>query len=202
MQSKVLEGFSWNEPSPIDHAGFHDRAVALAVKLFNDKPVEEVLVGIFVFAGMGLTTVVHLAWGGLGEKEAAGQAVRKLLEHPVIEAYAFITEAWVAIVKEGEDYLKTPPSQHPDREDVLNIWTTMRDGKTKMTRFGVKTYPPTLPFLPPTKKPRLLERDDHILEGEGAEMTGRMFNFFETEEESRKREKEATKRHRRRKSDG
>jgi len=198
MKPEILEGFSWNEPSPIDHDGFHNRSVDLAVKLFNDKPAEETLLGIFVFAGTGgFTVVIRLAWNGPVEKDMAAASLRSMLRHPIIEAYSFITEAWMAKARADEPLKDMPPpSQHPDREDVLNIWTTLRDGTTKMTRFGVKIYPAPLPFLPPTKKPRLLERDDHILEGSG-EMTGRMFNFFESEEESKKRMKKAERKHKR-----
>jgi hypothetical protein len=204
MQPRVLEGFGWNEPSPINHTDFHNRSVALAVKMFNDKEAAEVLTGLFVLVGSEHAAVIHAPWDGPREKDAFAHAMRQTLQHPIFDAYAFITEAWMAKMTKDEDVLKIPPSQHPDREDTLNIWTTLRDGTTKMTRFGVKIYPNVLPFLPPTKKPRLLERDDHFLEGLDETMTGRMFNFFETTAESRKREKAAYRRHHKkeRKSDG
>ena len=188
---EILSGASWNEPSPVDLEAFHERVVAWTVKRFNDKPADETLLGYFIFAGDGYSTIVHMPWEGEQEKYAVAAALRHMLADPVgkhlVEAYAFITEAWaVAMPADTTDIENLPrPSKHPDREDVLNIWSTMRDGTTKMTRFGVKIYPNPLPWLPPRKKSRLLERDDHF--GEGGEMVGTMFNFFDSFAESRRK---------------
>jgi len=188
---EILRGESWHEPAPVDLSAFHDRAVEWAVKYFNKKPLEETMVGFFVLAGMGAATILHFQWDGVEEKDQAAYALRKFMQNDVIDAYSFITEAWIAVAKkeeaEGFDF-SVPPSQRPDREDVLIITTVLRNGETKMTRFGVKTYPNVLPFLPPTKKPRLLERDDGL--GTAEDMAGRMVNFFDTLEESEKRFKQ------------
>lgn len=201
---EILRGESWHEPAPVDLSAFHDRAVEWAVKYFNKKPLEENMIGFFVLAGMGAATILHIQWDGAQEKDQAAYALRKFMQNEMIDAYSFITEAWVAIAKpeekEGFDF-SVPPSQRPDREDVLIITSVLRNGETRMTRFGVKTYPNVLPFLPPTKKPRLLERDDQF-GGESGDMAGRMVNFFDTFEESEKklRQKERkAKREKRRK---
>jgi hypothetical protein len=193
---EILGGASWNEPMPVDLDQFHERAVAWAVKRFNDKPADETLLGYFIFAGDGHTTVVHAPWENEQDKYALAAALREMLADPMgkhlVEAYAFITEAWaVKLDPDTDPSLKgvPPPSQHPDREDVLNIWSTQRDGTTKMTRFGVRIYQNPLPWLPPKKKPRLLERDDHF--GDGGEMVGTLFNFFDSLAESRKKMKRA-----------
>ena len=193
MKPEILSGASWNEPSPVDHAAFHERVVAWAVKRFNDKPAEETMLGYFIFAGDGHTIVVWAPWDSPDEKYAIAAGIRAMLADPLgkqlVEAYAFVTEAWAVVMKPGDTTGTTlAPSQHPDREDVFQIWTTMRDGSTKMTHFGVKSYPGVLPFLPPKKKPRLLERDDRL--GEGTEMAGVMFNFFDSVEELEKKIKQ------------
>jgi hypothetical protein len=191
MKPRVLKDDGWREPNPIDHDGFHNRAVEWAVKSFNAKPIEEVLLGYFIMAAGGYATVLHCPWESPEEKYRVAASLRAMLQHPIVDAYAFITEAWAVKLdanKDDPDLKKMPrPSEHPDREDVLNIWTTLRDGSTKMTRFGVRMYPPKAPWLPVTKKPRLLERDDHF--AEGGEMVGVMFNFFDSLAESEKKMK-------------
>lgn len=195
---EIMSGWNWNEPSPVNHHDFHEHVVEMAVKMFNNKPIEETMIGIFVLAGTGQTTVLHTPWEGEAEKYAVSRAMRHLLAKagPIIEAYAFITEAWVAVGDKRDehgDYIQ--PSQRDDSEDVLMIFTTMKDGTTKSTRFAVKSYPPPLPMLPTNRKPRLLERDD-VDYGEGAAMTGMMFNFFKSEKEAMANADAVIKQHR------
>ena len=189
----IIANMTWKEPTPIDHAAFHNRVVEWAEKMFNEKPADITMIGFFVMAGDGHATPIWAPWESENEKLMVAGAMRRMLSNPAakqhIEAYAFVTEAWAVVGRVDDsnaEALSTggmKPSEHPDREDVLQIFTTLRrTGETKITRFGVKSYPGALPFLPPTKKPRLLARDDHVADG-STKMVGTMFNFFMSEKE-------------------
>jgi len=188
----ILANMTWKEPSPVDHDAFHNRTVEWAEKMFNDKPAHIIMLGLFVMAGDGHATPIYAPWDSEDEKYMVASAMRRMMANEAakerIEAYSFVTEAWALVqkVRPGEEpplSSEVRPSEHPDREDVLQIFTTLRrTGETKITRFGVKTYPGVLPFMPPAKKPRLLARDDHVADG-STTMVGTMFNFFMSEKE-------------------
>lgn len=174
----------WAGPKVFSIDMLHEMSVAWAQMRFAGKG-EEILLGYFVVASQdGSAAVMHMPWEDDTQKMRIVRSLRMALaETPSMIAYSFICEAWALIGQAGEPHVK--PSDHPDSEDVLNIWTSSRDGEHRMTRFGVRYYPLRLGQVY-AKPPRLLERDDHGLAHLG-EMAGDMWNFFESYEKSQKR---------------
>lgn len=177
MTPDLIDGEGWKEPTPLDLKGFHDRAVAWAVKRFHGKG-EEILAGYFILVSvMGDVAIMHLGWDNEEQKYAVARSMRKMLQRPDFAAHAFITEAWaVRASKEGFD-LDTPPRLQPERQDVLQICSVLRDGSNRMSHIAVRYYKNN------RKPPRLLERDDHFSD-QPDNIVGTMFNFFIPHEEN------------------
>lgn len=178
MTPDLIDSEGWKEPTPLDLKGFHDHAVEWAVKRFHGKG-EEILAGYFILVSvMGDVAIMHLGWDNEEEKYAVARSMRKMLQRPDFAAYSFITEAWAvrASADGGYDW-DTPPSKQPERQDVLQIWSVLRDGSNQMSHFVVRYYKND------RKPPRLLERDDHVSD-QADHIVGTMFNFFIPHEEN------------------
>ena len=191
-----IEG--WHLDKPIDFDAFHEKAVEWATNKFHNKG-NEVLAGYFIFGSptIGSAAVFHIPWTDDNDKQRTAFALRGMLENPDIAIYSFISEAWAVIATPDDPFDEDipRPSQHPDREDILQIWTSSRASQHKMTRFGVKLYKPKLTIKPKglvleAKPPRLLERDDQFMD-RTHEILGTMFNFFIPYEENERLMEEA-----------
>lgn len=131
----------------------HEFSVQRALKQFDEahriapydiKPHWLIQFGSF----MG---VVATPFANDREKEVVSRVLGEAMKIANARAYSFFMEAWIANVRPGHDWDKTPPSQHPDREDALII-TTYDRKRSLTTRYAVKRAG--------TPRAKLLARDD------------------------------------------
>lgn len=109
-----------------------------AVEIFHSK--EEISPFIFIFPREGeMIPVVPMK----GDKEAVSMLVQDMCRRVGAIAGAIVAEAWSVTFKEERDWDGTPPSEHPDRVEILQVslysksisrmkaWKIIRNGKAK-----------------------------------------------------------------------
>jgi hypothetical protein len=172
----LKHGLSW------DLQKLHGYAVKVAEAAFEKKGKSPFL---WIMYYRGRLIVWDTPWENDAEKHAHSRMMRFYMLMLGVEAYSFITEAWISapskevtdalIAKWGDDYRAhmPMPKDDPNREDVLLVSTfDKRVGDHLMTRYGVRYN---------SKRPgfgRLLARDDWGGNREGQHMEGRMWNLL------------------------
>jgi hypothetical protein len=102
-----------------------DNAAANAARIFNESG--EVLPMWHAVYGNDENVLIATPWSGDEEKQIAVDMLRHLFRRERVKRFAFIVEAWTAtsraedIAAKGEGYVGPPPSEHPDRREVLMI---------------------------------------------------------------------------------
>ncbi len=95
----------------------------------------------FQFMMEGKVKRFDTPWNNQVEKEIYVAAIRLTLkEYPGIEAYSFITEAWMASVdmRTQPELEHVAPRDRSDREDVLLVMTRHRNGGEFFTKYLVE----------------------------------------------------------------
>ena len=79
-------------------------------------------------------------WNNATEKAIYIESIRRLLQEYPIEAYSFVSEAWVASVniRTEPELMDVPPRERSDREDILMVLTRHRDGESYATKYHVE----------------------------------------------------------------
>lgn len=165
-----------------DLAKLHGYAVNVAEAAFAKKGKSPFL---WIMYYRGRLIVWDTPWENDAEKHNHSRMMRFYMLLLGVEAYSFISEAWLAqptkeeidalIAKWGKDYREhmPMPKNDPNREDVLMVSTfDKRVGDHLMTRYGVRYN---------SKRPefgRLLARDDWGGKRADAQMEGRMWNLL------------------------
>lgn len=93
--------------------------------------------------------LISTPWGDADEKYAMVDMVRRYIRECHVDAYAFVTEAWLASVdmRTQPELAKVPPSERSQREDVLLIMSRTRDGETCSTKYPVHYHAEGMPTL-------------------------------------------------------
>ena len=107
-----------------------------AAKMFLESDDHEVLPMWHAVFGNNEHALIATPWSNQEEKEAVVKGLRKMFAAKQVKRYAFIVEAWIAQVGPSDldegvtrgEYKGPPPSQHPDRREVLMITAEDRDG--------------------------------------------------------------------------
>jgi hypothetical protein len=76
--------------------------------------------------------LIATPWSNDEEKQATVDALRHLFRAHHVKRFAFMVEAWVRQAASMEDINSCPPSEHPDRREVLMITAEDRDGSQIM----------------------------------------------------------------------
>lgn len=104
----------------------------------------------FVEDGNGDLNILMAPWRSTEEKLAIYQALRKQFSKINARAYLFISEAWMTKMDKGKDWDGVPPSESPDRIEVVMIDGNTRDGERytrmveiKTDKFGARTLSDT-----------------------------------------------------------
>ena len=106
-----------------------DTAAENARNIFNETG--EVLPMWHVVTGNNENALIATPWGDEEDKHATIFALRQLFRQMKAKRYVMITEAWVATAStEREIRQGPPPSEHPDRREVLMINAEDRDGSS------------------------------------------------------------------------
>jgi hypothetical protein len=89
---------------------------------------------------VGLT---YAPWDSHEEKKRIIGEMRATLDRERIDAYSFITEAWMARVnpRTQPELMNVPPSQRSQREDVLLVITQHRNGDRHSSVWRVEDQP-------------------------------------------------------------
>lgn len=164
----------------------HEHAIGIAEGAF--KADHKAPFRWLVRVGAKKLIVLDTPWENEREKEASAALMRMFLRLFDADAYSFITEAWMGMIKDPTKYDGRPPSEMDpaDREDILAVSSFDRHGASCFTRYGVSR--------PDTTKAKLLARDDWIEEmrTDGSmHWAGRMFNLFELERPAEDENKQA-----------
>jgi hypothetical protein len=101
------------------------------------------LMSFFILPGagpQGKVSVVNTPWRSPEEKPYYIRAIRQILADLEIEAYSFVTEAWLATVdpRTQKELMNVPPKERSDREDCLIIMSRHRDGEHYSTKYHVE----------------------------------------------------------------
>lgn len=108
-------------------------------------------------------------WSDEAEKLAVVEMIRTKLKDPHARNYAFVAEVWVA----EEDAMRPsrlPPSQHPNRREVVMTHAFNRNGKGGLKVYRIKRNGEGVVTALPEDK-----------EVKGGRFQGRMFNLFRDE---------------------
>ena len=110
-----------------------DIAAENAARMFNDSDDHEVLPMWHAVQGDGEHVLIATPWRDDLEKRITVDQLRKLFAAKQVKRFVFIVEAWLAQVKTRREVEEgPPPSQHPDRREVLMITAEDRDGSQIM----------------------------------------------------------------------
>jgi hypothetical protein len=109
-----------------------------AIKIFHSE--EEVSPFIFIFPKEGqMIPVIPIK----GDKEAVSMSVQDICRRVGAIAGAIVSEAWSVNFEKETMWDGTPPAEHPDRVEILQVslysksinrmkaWRIIRNGKTK-----------------------------------------------------------------------
>jgi hypothetical protein len=107
-----------------------DNAAANAKRMFDETG--EVLAMWHAVNGKNENILIATPWGDEDEKDATVDALRHLFRAQHVKRFAFIVEAWVRQAVSMEDINSCPPSEHPDRREILMITAEDRDGSQIM----------------------------------------------------------------------
>lgn len=125
-----------------------DIAAANAARIFNTSEDHEVLPMWHAVYGNGEHAIIATPWSSDEDKEIALDMLRMLFRVHQVKRFAFIVEAWITVVQtKHELYKGPPPSEHPDRREVLMVTAEDRDGSQIMGLYYIlrpEHGPPTL----------------------------------------------------------
>lgn len=122
-----------------------------AKRLFLESDNYEVAPLWHAISGDNENMLIMTPWYSNEEKAETVVGLRMLFAAAQVKRYAFICEAWTVHVPIGMDWREEmPPSQHPDRREVLRIMVEDRNGQRKSGSYFIlrpEHGPPTLsPF--------------------------------------------------------
>lgn len=115
----------------------HEQACLCAEHIMQEK--NEIPGAFFrLLIGNAVKTFVT-PWENEEEKYVYIAVMRSILQEREINAYSFVTEAWMAKVdpRTQQDLMNIPPRERSDREDVLMILSRNRNGESYATRYHV-----------------------------------------------------------------
>lgn len=125
---------------------------------------------MWICASKEALIVVVTPWENEADKAQAIGFLRRMFDTMRIESYAFMTEAWMAVVKPGmpDDLTTKMPMDRPDRKEVVMLNAFEKSGEnSREAFFDIVRKEGRSPYLIPSK-------DMAGLKG----LQGRMFNLF------------------------
>jgi hypothetical protein len=81
--------------------------------------------------------LISTPWNSAEEKYKAIAALRKLFAAVRVQRVAFICEAWTVTGRDASVLREPPPSEHPDRREVVRIHVEERGGKPLSGHFFI-----------------------------------------------------------------
>lgn len=137
----LVEAVNAAEPQPIPAEfatleAMLDNEFEMARRYFIEKGNDELYPTWTMLTASGQTMVVVTPFEGGGEnKPVVAAAMRMLMARTHVLRYTFASEAWAVAATEEErqsgDFDETPPSQRPDRVEILVILGSDNAGNTR-----------------------------------------------------------------------
>jgi hypothetical protein len=115
----------------------HEQACLCGEHIMHEK--NEISGAFFLLLINGEVKRFDTPWDDEQEKYMYIGVMRVILRERMIDAYSFVTEAWMAKInpRTQQDLMNIPPRERSDREDILMILSRNRDGESYATRYHV-----------------------------------------------------------------